>query len=209
MNSPTERLSHIKNMHTYTIQLNLKLNLYYYKTITSLSISSRSYNTRQDTDTSLVRFASHFPYLTSLRMHGPYIYVVSVDAVDLIRFLEAAPQIQTLHICDFYKIVSNTKPISENLCLTVLDITVTSMDIRSLVLITTRLKKLNLLRLRIDSLILAVPQERIGMRRKFSPEKLLNGLKNYTSGISKVFISFGHMNERYVLEHNEDDDCNH
>lgn len=199
MDTATERLDHIQTFNTATPKLNLELNLKYCKSITSLSITSLETFSENCRDDRLINFISLFPNLISFSSNGIYI-----DDVDIIQFLAVAPQLQELSASVFYEVKSSPKIIPENSHLTVLHLKVQRIDINSLIFITTRLKNLNQLMLKIDDLINIVPQEIFGMRNEYSPEELLDDLKDYTSRLSEFFIKYNYEDTTYILESGEE-----
>lgn len=197
MNTATERLSHIQYFETPTPQLRLELNLKFCKTITSLLVTSESF-CENNSVSGLIKFISLFPKVTSFKLIMNY---YSTDPVDIIQFLEAAPQLQFLDIYFFSEVNSILRTTSMDLCLTVLMLEeVGVMDVDSLIFITSGLRKLNKLVVDINNLSVAdSQQERFGAQN-FNAEELFNDLIGFTSRISWLFLSYRYQDVQYILK---------
>ncbi|KAI9356327.1 hypothetical protein BD770DRAFT_411253 [Pilaira anomala] len=205
MDTTTERLSRIQKFSTSTSQLHFQLNLKYCKSITELCIPSLSWTSRNDGDNNLIYFISLFPKLTYFRIYNRVRYEDLEDAVDIIQFLEAAPQLQKLRISKVKEIKGSSITTSENSsCLTVLRLTAREMDINSLIFIKNRLKKLNQLYISIDSWIMDIPPQEVFGSQEFNAKELLDYLVCFTSDISQFHIRYVFESIIYTLENGKE-----
>ncbi|KAI9356328.1 hypothetical protein BD770DRAFT_411254 [Pilaira anomala] len=200
MDTPSERLGHIQHFAVCTQKLHLDLNLKYCKTVTSLYIPSLVSFCGNESFSELVRFISLFPKVVSFSLVMRF---CPKDFVDIIQFLEAAPQLQFLEVNHFNKLKSASRTTSMDLCLNELVLGVDFIDVNSLIFITSGLPKLNRLFMTVRYSVTDLPQDRFGTQM-YNAEVVFEYMKEVTSKMAYFSIIYKIGDKIYTLQNDNE-----